>query len=233
MNARWLAFGSSAMIILCIGCSARAQGDAPDDKEIAAAIARGVAFLKESQSDQGHWDEPSQRDHRPGMTALAGLALLENGVARDAPLISRARKVVVELARDSDQTYDLALAILFLARCQQGSRGEADALIQTLGRRLAGGDQEGIWTYTVPRKGQETEDTPSRSRRGEGRKAVAKEPFLRGAGGQLQYAIRTPRPLGRGPARTRFGSAAGIDRPPFPLVAAERWPLGLPRGNAG
>ena len=58
MNARWLAFGSSAVILLCLGSSAQAQGDAPDDKEIASAIARGVAFLKETQSDQGHWDEP-------------------------------------------------------------------------------------------------------------------------------------------------------------------------------
>src|ERR1700723_2087931 len=118
MNAQWLAFGSSAMLFVCIGNSAHAQGDAPDDKEIASAIARGVAFLKETQSDQGHWDEPSQRDHRLGMTALAALALLENGVVRDAPSISRAREVVVSLAGGSDQTYDLALAILLLARCQ-------------------------------------------------------------------------------------------------------------------
>ena len=69
MNTRWLAFGSSAMLLVCIGSWAHAQGDAPDDKAIASAIARGVAFLKETQSDQGHWDEPAQRDHRLGMTA--------------------------------------------------------------------------------------------------------------------------------------------------------------------
>ncbi len=191
MNARWLAFGSSAVILLCLGTSVHSQGDAPDDKEVASTIARGVAFLKETQSDQGHWDEPSQNDHRLGLTALAGLALLENGVAFDAPAISRAHEVVVELARDSDQTYDLALAILFLARCQQGSRGEADALIQTLGRRLAGGDQEGIWTYTVPRKGQEPEDTPSRSRRGERRKAARRNLFFAGQGdnSNTQFAL--------------------------------------------
>jgi VWFA-related protein len=191
MNARWLAFGSSAVIILFLGSSARARDDAPDDKEVAAAIARGVAFLKESQSDQGHWEEPSQRDHRLGMTALAGLALLENGVARDAPSISRAREVVVELAGDSDQTYDLALAILFLARCQQGSRGEADALILTLGRRLAGGGQEGIWTYTVPRKGQEPEVAPRQSRRGDRRKAARRNLFFGGQGdnSNTQFAL--------------------------------------------
>ena len=82
-------FGSIALIVLGAVAPAHGQGNAPADQEIAAAIARGVAFLKESQSDEGHWDEPSQRQHQLGMTALAGLALLENGVARDAPEISQ------------------------------------------------------------------------------------------------------------------------------------------------
>jgi Ca-activated chloride channel family protein len=191
MNARWLAFGSSAMLLVCIGSWAHAQGDAPDDKAIASAIARGVAFLKETQSDQGQWDEPSQRDHRLGMTALAGLALMENGAARDATAISRAREVVVELAQSSDQTYDLALAILFLARCQQGRRGDTDAIIQTLGRRLAGGDLEGIWTYTVPQSEQMTETAPNRSRRGEGRRAARRNLFFAGQGdnSNTQFAL--------------------------------------------
>jgi VWFA-related protein len=190
MSARWLAFGSGAMLLVC-GSSALAQGNAPDDKEIASAIAQGVAFLKETQSDQGHWDEPSQHDHRLGMTALAGLALMENGVARDESPISRAREVVVELAQSSDQTYDLALAILFLARCQQGRRGNTDALIQTLGRRLAGGDLEGIWTYTVPQSEQMTETAPSRSRRGEGRRAARRNLFFAGQGdnSNTQFAL--------------------------------------------
>jgi VWFA-related protein len=192
MNTRWLAGGSSVLVLLCLSSSARAQGDVPDDKEIASAIGRGVAFLKEMQSDEGHWDEPSQREHRLGMTALAGLALLENGVARDAAPISRAREVVVELATASDQTYDLALAILFLARCQQGRRGEVDTLIQTLGSRLARGDLEGIWTYTVPQSGRESEPAPSsRSRRGAGRKAARRTPFFPGQGdnSNTQFAL--------------------------------------------
>ena len=91
MKAVWWACGWSALGVLCVLGSAHAQDPTPADKDIAAAIARGVAFLKETQSDEGYWDEPSQRDHRLGMSALAGLALLENGVARDAPAIMRAR----------------------------------------------------------------------------------------------------------------------------------------------
>jgi len=191
MNARWQTMGLTATIILWLSSSARAERGAPDDKEIASAIARGVAFLKEAQSQEGHWDEPSQRDHRLGMTALAGLALLENGVARDASEITRAREIVAELARGSDQTYDLALAILFLARCQQGRHGAADAFIQTLGRRLAQGDREGIWDYSVPRGEQESDVVTGRPRRAAGRKAARRMPFFAGPGdnSNTQFAL--------------------------------------------
>ena len=144
MNARWLAFGSSAVLSsLRVGARLGPRAMHPTTRRSPRRSRAGVAFLKEAQSDEGHWDEPSQRDHRLGMTALAGLALLENGVARDAPAISRAREVVVELARDSDQTYDLALAILFLARCQQGrarrSRRAHSDLGTPSGRGRSGG----------------------------------------------------------------------------------------------
>src|SRR6202042_2144183 len=81
--------------------------------------------------------------------------------------------------------------ILFLARCQQGRRGDTDAIIQTLGRRLAGGDLEGIWTYTVPQSEQMTETAPSRSRRGEGRRAARRNLFFAGQGdnSNTQFAL--------------------------------------------
>ena len=123
-----------------------ARATAPADEEIARAIARGVEFLKEAQGDRGEWREPAAASAPLGMTALAGLALLENGVARDAREISKAREIVTTLARESDQTYDLALAILFLARCQQTRTGRDDSLIQSLGRRLAQGITKGSGT---------------------------------------------------------------------------------------
>ncbi len=70
----------SLLLVLLSVSIVRGQADAPTDQEIAAAIARGVAFLKHAQSREGHWNEPAQPQHRLGMTALAGLALLENGV---------------------------------------------------------------------------------------------------------------------------------------------------------
>ncbi len=172
MIARWQQISSSALVVLWAVSSANGQANAPSDQQIAGAIARGVDFVKNAQSDQGHWDDPSQRPHRLGVTALAGLALLENGVARNTPQIGKAREVVAELVRQSDQTYDLALAILFLARCQQGRRGESDALIQTLGARLSHGDHGGIWAYTVPRDADEPREFAGRARRGRSRKTA-------------------------------------------------------------
>ncbi|MFO0909259.1 MAG: VWA domain-containing protein [Isosphaeraceae bacterium] len=122
----------------------------PDPKEVASAIERGVSYLREVQARDGHWDYRFDGDHTLGMTALAGLAMLENGVALDDDAIRRASEVVRTLARNSPQTYDLSLAILFLARVQGASQGPNDALIRQLARRLAAGGRDGIWTYTVP-----------------------------------------------------------------------------------
>jgi VWFA-related protein len=179
------------LVVLCTAAPVHAQGNAPSDQEISRAIAAGLEFLKGVQADEGHWDDPSQPQHRLGLTALAGLALLENGVDRKALEITKAREVVSVLARQSDQTYDLALAILFLARCQQGRRGEADPLIQTLGRRLAGGDHGGIWDYTVPRNEDDSPEPAVRARPGRGREIGRSRETISGRGdhSNTQFAL--------------------------------------------
>ena len=170
MMAFWKSIGLCGLFMFCLPGRALAQGRPPSDPAIADAISRGVDFLKGEQANRGEWNDPAQNQHPLGLTALAGLALLENSVARDSREISKAREIVTTLARESDQTYDLALAILFLARCQQARTGDADALIQTLGRRLAAGDHDGIWDYSVPRSDDEPTPSAARSRRGERRK---------------------------------------------------------------
>jgi VWFA-related protein len=183
---------SAAALGIALGTRpAIAVGGVPTDAELAGAIARGVDYVKSSQGDDGAWDEPSQRHHRLGVTALAGLALLENRVAGDDSSIQRARAVVEALARRSDQTYDLALAILFLARQQKERRGEADPLILALARRLAAGDRGGIWTYTVPQEGSETGGSRRRSRGDSARPRWPRQPVFLGPGdhSNTQFAL--------------------------------------------
>jgi hypothetical protein len=146
----------SAALVLAAWPQARAA-EGPTDDQVAKAIARGVAYLKETQKPAGNWSFSFNHNHDLGITALAGLALLENGVDRNDPAIGKATEVVRKLAVRSDQTYDLALAILFLSRVEPGTRGPHDDLIQRLGRRLAGGGPDGIWTYTVPREADDSQ----------------------------------------------------------------------------
>ncbi len=155
MIARNVVTGVVGLAFFLMGSSGTCWAEGPNDDEIARAIARGVAYLKEVQQPAGHWSFTFNEDHDLGITALAGLALLENGVDRSDRAIGKATEVVRTLAARSNQTYDLALAILFLSRVQPGSRGPHDDLIQRLGRRLAGGGPEGFWSYLVPLESSE------------------------------------------------------------------------------
>lgn len=120
------------------------------DARVGKAIEKGVGFLVSRQAAGGGWRYEFQQNHELGITALAGLALLENGVKRDDPTILKADQLVRDLAPRSNQTYDVALAILFLARVQPGNRGPNDELIQKLAARLADGETGGMWGYILP-----------------------------------------------------------------------------------
>jgi VWFA-related protein len=148
----------------------RAQ-NAPDAASVDSVIARGVAFLRTQQERDGGWTYSYNLNHRLGITALAGLALVENGVKSEDESLVRAEKVVRALAIESDQTYDLSLAILFLSRVRRGPTGNNDPLVRRLADRLAEGGGDGFWGYKVP---VEPEDAPNlgRSRRGMSRRQV-------------------------------------------------------------
>ena len=155
----------AALLLLASKASALAGVGSPTDREISAAISKGVSFLGNCQEDRGGWNEPSQGGHRLGVTALAGLALMENGVAPEDASIKSAREVVVSLAATSTQTYDLTLAILFLARQQKGRQGESDPLIQELAQRLSDGNHDGLWDYNVPMRIKVSKSSPGIPRR--------------------------------------------------------------------
>ncbi len=72
---------------------ARAEDDLP--KQRAAAIDKGVAWLKKAQAGDGSWDDKftpftGMGHMKQGTTALGALALLKSGVAPDDPCINRA-----------------------------------------------------------------------------------------------------------------------------------------------
>jgi VWFA-related protein len=144
------------VLLSLAGLGALPRGMRADDAAVPAragidaAITRGVAFLEEAQKPTGGWTYSLNHDHNLGITALAGLALMENGVPPGDRAIGKATEVIRTLARRSELTYDLSLSILYLARVQGGPGGPNDALIRQLARRLAGGEHDGLWSYTVP-----------------------------------------------------------------------------------
>jgi len=128
-----------ALLLLTAWPAPAATKDAID-----AAVDRGVKYLKGLQQNDGTWaGDPT------GMTALAGLTLMECGVPTDDDSVQKAAAAVRQGAINTDQTYSISLSILFLDRLGE----EADVpLIESLTVRLLAGQGElNGWTYSCPK----------------------------------------------------------------------------------
>jgi predicted Zn finger-like uncharacterized protein len=122
--------------------------------QVNQTVARGLAFLRAAQNADGTWTGANDTlpNYPAGMTALAGLTLLECGAKKDDPDVAK----VADYLRGREQspnnkignTYEISLAILFFDRL--GDPKDKD-LIPRLGLRLvAGQNPSGGWTYTCP-----------------------------------------------------------------------------------
>ncbi len=123
----------------------------PEEQErVNKAIEAGVQWMKRHQRQDGSW-EP-----RPGLAALPALTLLECGVPSDDIRIQKASHFVRRAIPGLNQTYDLALCILFLDRLGDPADKK---LIKTCALRLAAGQKaSGGWTYDCPVLSNEQED---------------------------------------------------------------------------
>jgi hypothetical protein len=123
--------------------------DAAEQRKIDDAIVKGVWYLKGHQLDNGSWG----KDLLVGYAALPGLTLLECGLPGSDPVVRKAVEYVRKEAaqpRPSYDTYQLALALLFLDRLGEP---EDQPLIQYLALCLLAGrraDDSG-WGYMCPR----------------------------------------------------------------------------------
>jgi hypothetical protein len=119
----------------------------PPEKQakVNAAIDKGVKYLRDTQGKNGQW-LPGYGGHPLGSAALPALTLLECGVPGSDLSVQNAATTIRNLAASNNQTYDIALAILFLDRLGDPKDRE---LIQSLGLRLiAGQTVSGGWVYT-------------------------------------------------------------------------------------
>ena len=127
----------------------------PEQQEkVNAAIERGVAYLKKTQSGGGTWGF----DYQTGLAAFPALTLLECGVPADDPHIQKAAGFVRRTAPTIDSrttTYELALSILFLDRL--GDPQDEELIHSMALRLLAGQTPAGGWTYTCPKVSEQHE----------------------------------------------------------------------------
>jgi hypothetical protein len=131
------------VLVLGLLALVAAPAQAVDEEAIERSIARGVAALKTMQRADGTWHY-----HEMGATALAGLTLLECGVASDDSAVVKAARVVRQQGILCMHTYSLALGILFLDRLGDP---EDIPLIESMGVRLLGGQEpQGGWSYRCP-----------------------------------------------------------------------------------
>lgn len=116
--------------------------DAPaaERKDIDAAVKKGTDYLKQRLRGGAPGG-----GHGVGPTALAGLALLENGTPADDPAVRTATSAVRDAAYTEVRTYQVSLCLLYLDRL--GDRAD-EPLIQLLAvRLLAGQNAKGGWSY--------------------------------------------------------------------------------------
>ncbi|GIX04851.1 MAG: hypothetical protein KatS3mg114_0720 [Planctomycetaceae bacterium] len=118
---------------------------AATDEQIEAARHKGIEFLKSQQLREGNWEYPN---YTTGITALCTLALVENGLALNDPVVDKGYRYIKKQAAEVKNTYEIALSILLLARL--GDRQDR-TLIRNLGARLlAGQNKGGGWSYNCP-----------------------------------------------------------------------------------
>lgn len=115
------------------------------------AVEEGYKYLKRRQQPNGSFAGPLANAHPIGVASLVGLAMIETGSGtRDANVRGAATYVMGNL-RDLQDTYDIALAILFLDRLGEENK-KLDPYIQMLALRLIGGQTTtGGWSYTCPK----------------------------------------------------------------------------------
>jgi len=131
------------LLALVVSGLAALPARAVDKEAINDAVDRGVASLKKMQQDDGRWNHAEI-----GATALAGLALLECGVAKTDKAITKAAKKVREESIKAKETYSITLSILFLDRLDDTN--DTPLIESLLVRLLAGQHATGGWSYNCP-----------------------------------------------------------------------------------
>ena len=137
-----------------------------EQAKVEKAVEEGIAFLKRRQTDAGEWPRPMvywNDKYLVGLTILTAYGLLEADVPAKDPAIQKAAEYIRSRVLKSEQTYELALGVLFFDRLGDPNDKK---LIRTLALRLvAGQHRTGGWNYRCPSLREEDEAPLIRSLR--------------------------------------------------------------------
>lgn len=150
---RWLICWFPSCLLLLAFVGAAAADPKPLSKEEQAkvdkAIEKGIAYLKREQTKEGNWPTHWGKRFLVGECALPAYALLEAGVPGNDPVIQKAAAFIRPKVANTDDTYQLSLAVLFFDRLGDP---KDEKLIQTCALRLIAGQfYSGGWSYVCPR----------------------------------------------------------------------------------
>ncbi len=120
-------------------------GFAATEDEIETARVKGMDYLKSQQLTDGSWEFSG---YKTGITALATLSLIENGMPVTDPVIDKGYRFVKRQSSDVKNTYEVALSVLLLARV--GDRLDRSTIRLLGARLLAGQNKGGGWGYACP-----------------------------------------------------------------------------------
>jgi hypothetical protein len=134
---------ATAVAAVLLPCPARSA----DPEAINRAINTAVRVLRTRQQQDGSWEFASP-SATPGATALAGLALLECGAAKDDPAVLNAAKFVRRESVGLRLNYSISLVILFLDRL--GDPADESVIESLAARLVAGQNLNGNWAYQSP-----------------------------------------------------------------------------------
>lgn len=125
--------------------------------QIQRAINRGIAFLRQQQTQGGMWVYFNSPDRiaptNVGATALAAWALLECDAKTDDPAVRKAADFLRQQVPTLGHTYSLSACIWFFDRL--GDKADQPLIEQMTVRLLTGQTATGGWSYDCPIVGPE------------------------------------------------------------------------------
>ncbi|MEM7810992.1 MAG: hypothetical protein AAF532_05900 [Planctomycetota bacterium] len=122
---------------------------ADEPRDAASVLARGVTFLKETQTDEGWWSLPD----RIGFTGVATVALLEAGLTADDPAVAKGLAYLLRHRRpdggiygdgSSHRNYETCLAVLAMTQADADRYRDEIAAADAFLRGLQWDEGEGL-----------------------------------------------------------------------------------------